>query len=309
MTGPRAGDGRAERAVTAGDGGEGGRADGIGADLVDAHVHVWDPRRLRYDWLAGTALDRPRLPGDIDDADGAVTQWVFVEADVAPDSALDEARWAAGLDWPGLAAMVVAADLGAPDAGERIDRVAGLPLVRGVRHLLQDLPAERLAAPALRKGLAEVARSGLVFDACVRWTQLHDLDRLLADSCDGSTVLDHLGKPPVDEGLHSDAGQTWLTALRRLARHERLTVKLSGLPAEASDAETLRRHGPDLLRAALDLFGPERCLLGGDWPVSTGIDAGTTTGAWFALVRDVVGPHDWPQVAAGTARRVYGIGD
>lgn len=277
------------------------------ADVIDAHVHVWDPRRLRYDWLAGTALDRPRLPGDIDDADGAVTRWVFVEADVAPEAAPDEARWVAGLDWPGLAAMVVAADLEAPDAGERIERAAALPLVRGVRQLLQDLPGERLVAPALRAGLAEVVRAGLVFDACVRWTQLDDLGRLLAGSGDGTTVLDHLGKPPVDEGLRSDAGRAWLASLRRLARHERLTVKLSGLPAEARDAETLRRHGPDLLRAALDLFGPERCLLGGDWPVSTGADGGTTTAEWFGLVRDVVGRADWPQVAAGTARRVYGI--
>ncbi|MEV4976250.1 amidohydrolase family protein [Streptomyces scopuliridis] len=278
-------------------------------ELIDAHVHVWDPDRVRYDWLAGTALNRPRLPGDIDDADGAVSRWVFVEADAAPAAALDEARWVAGLDWPGLAAMVVAADLEAPDADERIGRAAGLPLVRGVRHLLQSLPPERLAAPALAKGLAEVARAGLVFDACVRWTQLDALDRLLSDTFDGTVVLDHLGKPPVDAGLRSDAGQAWLAALRRLARHERLVVKLSGLPDEASDAATLRQNGPDLLRAALDVFGAERCMVAGDWPVSTGADGRTTAREWFDLVRDVVGVRDWPRVAAGTARAVYGIRD
>ncbi|MER7974463.1 hypothetical protein ABTX35_36560, partial [Streptomyces sp. NPDC096080] len=109
-------------------------------DLIDAHVHVWDPRRLRYDWLAGTALDRPRLPGDIDDAGGAVRRWVFVEADVTPDQSLDEARWVAGLDWPGLAAAVVAVDLEAPDAAGRIARAAALPQVRGVRPHRQDQP-------------------------------------------------------------------------------------------------------------------------------------------------------------------------
>ncbi|MDT0471485.1 amidohydrolase family protein [Streptomyces sp. DSM 41014] len=285
-------------------GGPGGHG---GAELIDAHVHVWDPRRVRYDWLAGTPLDRPRLPGDVDDADGAVSGWVFVEADAAPEAALDEARWVADLEWPGLAAMVVAADLEAPDAGERIGRAAGLPLVRGVRHLLQGLPGERLAAPALARGLAEVARAGLVFDACVRWTQLDALDRLLGDSFDGTVVLDHLGKPPVDEGVRSDAGRSWLASLRRLARHERLVVKVSGLPAEASDRGTLRRHGPDLVRAAVDVFGAERCMVAGDWPVSVGADGGTTAGEWFGLVREVVGADDWPRVAAGTARAVYGI--
>ena len=26
--------------------------------VVDAHVHLWDPGRLRYTWLDGTELDR-----------------------------------------------------------------------------------------------------------------------------------------------------------------------------------------------------------------------------------------------------------
>ncbi|WP_435844670.1 amidohydrolase family protein [Streptomyces griseoaurantiacus] len=166
-----------------------------------------DPRRLRCDWLAGSALDRPRLPGDIDDAGGAVTRWVFVEADAAPESAFEEARRAEEPAWPGPAATVVTADLEAPDAGERIERVAGPPLVRGIRHLLQDLPGERLAAPALRRGLAAVARAGLVLDACVRRTRLDSLDRPLGDVHESVTVLDRLDKPPVDEGLGSDAGR------------------------------------------------------------------------------------------------------
>lgn len=81
-----------------------------------------------------------------------MARWVFVEADAAPESAFEEARRAEEPAWPGPAATVVAADLEAPDAGERIERVAGLPLVRGIRQLLQDLPGERLAAPALRRG-------------------------------------------------------------------------------------------------------------------------------------------------------------
>ncbi|GHE56177.1 amidohydrolase family protein [Streptomyces griseoaurantiacus] len=151
--------------------------DAHGAEVIDAHVHVRDPRRLRYGWLAGSALDRPRLPGDIDDAGGEVARWVFAEADAAPESAFEEARRAEEPAWPGPAATVVAADLEAPDAGERIERVAGLPLVRGIRHLLQDLPGERLAAPALRRGLAPLSRAGLVLDACVRRPRLDGLDR------------------------------------------------------------------------------------------------------------------------------------
>ncbi|MGM0363862.1 amidohydrolase family protein, partial [Streptomyces griseoaurantiacus] len=170
-------------------------------------------------------------------------------------------------------------------------------------------PGERLAAPALRRGLAAVARAGLVLDACVRRTRLDSLDRPLGDVHESVTVLDRLDKPPVDEGLGSDAGRARPAGLRRLARHERLVVKLAGLPAEARDAATLRGHGPDLPRAALDLSGPERCLPGSDRPVSTGAGGRTTTAAWTALVPEVVGPTDRPRGAAGTAREVHRITD
>ena len=41
--------------------------------LIDAHVHVWDPSRHAYSWLAGTPLNRGMLPADVDRAGGAVT--------------------------------------------------------------------------------------------------------------------------------------------------------------------------------------------------------------------------------------------
>ncbi|SDG60521.1 hypothetical protein [Streptomyces griseoaurantiacus] len=74
----------------------------------------------------------------------------------------------------------------------------------------------------------------------MRRTRLDGLDRPLGDVHEDVTVLDRLGKPPVDEGLGSDAGRARPAGLRRLARHERLVVKLSGLSAEARDAATLR---------------------------------------------------------------------
>jgi L-fuconolactonase len=60
-----------------------------------------------------------------------------------------------------------------------------------------------------------------------------------------------------------------------------------------------------LLREALDLFGPERCLYGGDWPVMT---LATSYGDWLELVREALAAYP-PAVADAvlrtTARRVY----
>lgn len=269
---------------------------------IDAHVHVWDPERLPVPWIAGGPLDRPMLPEQVD-GDG-VDRWIYVETDAAVHP-LDEVAWVEGLRWRGLVGIVADADLHAPDLPDELAALGAHPLVRGVRHLLQGLPDGALREAGLGRGLRAVADAGLAFDACVRWPQLGELSAALRSGGGGTVVLDHLGKPPVDAGIDSASGRGWLAGLRSVAEHDGVSVKLSGLRAEAADLAGLRRNGPGFLRAALDVFGPERCLLGSDWPVSTGSDAGLSTADWLAMVRRAAGDDDWSRVAAGTAERVY----
>ena len=60
-----------------------------------------------------------------------------------------------------------------------------------------------------------------------------------------------------------------------------------------------------LLREALEVFGPERCLYAGDWPVMTLV---TDYRTWLDVVREALAPYPAAAAAAvfrGTARRVY----
>jgi L-fuconolactonase len=64
--------------------------------MIDAHLHLWDPDRLDYDWLRHV----PSIAGRQGPQDWAaqrtgVRQAVFVQADCAPDQALDEVDWVA----------------------------------------------------------------------------------------------------------------------------------------------------------------------------------------------------------------------
>jgi L-fuconolactonase len=272
--------------------------------IVDAHVHVWDPARLSYGWLADVGLNSPHLPSDVDDAGGAVGAWVFVEADADPGSGLDEARWASQLSWPGLAGIVAAVELAEPDASARIAVVAEVPIVRGIRCSVQSLEPGELDTDALRAGLTAVLEAGLTFDACVRAPQLGELDALLARVPPGRVVLDHIGKPPVDEGLASRAGRAWQRALAAVAARPHVYAKLSGLRGESGGTETFRRHAPDFLRAAVDAFGPDRLMLGSDWPLSTGPVTGVSMGEWIETVA-AVADAGWSRIAAGTAREFY----
>lgn len=270
--------------------------------MIDAHVHLWHPDRLPVPWIAGGPLDRPMLPEHLEET--GVRRWIYVETDAAA-APLDEVAWVESLSWSSLVGIVADVDLSARRLRDDLAALCERPLVRGVRHLLQGLPDGALRDSEVDRGLRAVADADMTFDACVRWTQLGELAEALSSGGGGSVVLDHLGKPPVDDGIDSEPGRAWADALQSLAGYDGVSVKLSGLRAEATDVATLRANAPGFLRAALDLFGPERCLLGSDWPVSTGANAGLATSEWIGMVREATGDDGWASVAAGTAERVY----
>ncbi|WP_243063363.1 amidohydrolase [Humibacter sp. RRB41] len=292
--------------------------------LVDAHVHVWNVTRLDYPWLDSVpVLNRTFTPEQIDRADGATTHAVFVQAGCLPRQSLAEARWveAQADAWPELSAIVAAADLRSGAALDaHLDALASLDVqaspeaassdapafpsvqdappgqpsgrrvpVAGIRHLLQDESPELLADPAstraLVDGLRRLAERGLTFDLCVRHPQLDTAIDLLERVPELPTVLDHVGKPPVDDTIDSASGRSWARAIDRLAALPHAHVKLSGLAAEASTAESLDAHVEEFLVHALNAFGPARSMIGSDWPVSALTGAATTFASWRERVR------------------------
>ncbi|MDQ0573857.1 amidohydrolase family protein [Agromyces albus] len=271
--------------------------------LIDSHVHVWDPRRLPYAWLAGTELDRPVLPQEVDRAGGTTTGMIFVEA--GGSDPLDEARWVDESEWPELIAIVAGADLTleASAVSDHLNALAALPRVVGVRHLLQDTPVEDF--PSVAEGLRVVEAHGARFDACIRHAQLPALIELLAVAPNLTVILDHLGKPPVDEGIGSTAGRAWARNIESLAERPDTFVKLSGMTAESTDPAAFARHADGWIEHALAVFGPERAMVGSDWPVSATFGIGGAFEDWVDRVRRVVGDTDWPTVSAETARRAY----
>src|SRR5689334_12811074 len=239
---------------------------------VDAHVHYWDPRVLEYAWLPD-ALARPFLPADYE----GEARIVVVEADCTGG---DELGWLRSLDDPRIAGIVAHVPL--EDGAEVPDGVAG------VRRLLQGRPDAlfEAVAPGVR-GLA------VPFDACVTHDQLPRLIGLARACPDTAIVLDHLGKPVIG------VLEPWRSQLAELAAMEHVVCKLSGLTTEAGPGWTEEALRP-YLEHALDVFGPERCLLGSDWPVAS---LTTSNQRWFALVDQLVDRAELGR----TAQRVYGI--
>jgi L-fuconolactonase len=237
-------------------------------ELIDAHVHVWDPGAREHAWLAAhPALRRRFLPADLDPGRHELAGMVVVQADCRDDEGLDEVAWIgalAGRDRR-IRAIVAFAPL---ERGERVaehlEALARFPLVAGVRRLLQDEPAALMGDPAFVAGVRRLGPARLTFDACVTHAQLPALTRLARGCPDVTFVLDHLGKPDVRGGRLDP----WREDLRTLAARPNVVCKLSGLTAEAAAAWTDADVAP-FLAHAIDAFGPARCMLGSDWPLVT----------------------------------------
>ncbi|NUP46239.1 MAG: amidohydrolase family protein [Catenulispora sp.] len=275
-------------------------------EVLDSHVHFWDPRGdISYPWLSGAPpLNRPFLPDDFAAVRPPHSSAVFVEAGRVEKDAAVEIEWVReqAEHHPWIVGAVAHIQLEDPQAAQpAIDGYAQDPFVVGVRRNLQDEAPGFLADSGLRAGVRLLGEAGLPFDACVRERQLPELVELAA-ACPGTTiVLDHLGKPTSAAEDHP-----WRRELRRLADQDNVVCKLSGLATELS-GEATRALMVSVLREALDVFGAERCLYGGDWPVMT---LATSYEDWLAVVREALAGYPAAAAAAvlhANAERVYRV--
>lgn len=275
--------------------------------LVDSHVHFWDPVARHHDWLADVPeLNRRFAPADYGAGHHALVGIVFVQADCRDDEALAEARWVSDLAGSdsrirGIVAYAPVHEGAGVEA--HLDALAELPLVVGVRRLLQDGPLEAITDAALIRGVRLLAERQLRFDVCIRHQQLPAVIELAEACADTRFVLDHLGKPPVAAGVLDP----WREQLTRLASYPHVACKLSGLTTEAAPGWQEADLRP-YLEHALEVFGPQRCMVGSDWPVAT---LQTTVERWFDIVVDVLAQlpaADQVAVLGGTAAAVYGLG-
>jgi L-fuconolactonase len=257
-----------------------------GFPIIDSHLHIYDPGRLSYPWMkAQPRLDRPHLPATYFGSLGGVVVEgaVFVEVDAAAAQNLKEAEFVAAEAERErrLRGMVVAAalDSGADAAAPTLARIAAMPLARGVRQLIERHLEEPgwATRPAFVDGVRSLAEYDLSFDLCLFHPQLSDAIALVERCPDVRFVLDHIGKPGIREGLV----EPWKSHMRALAHLPNVWCKISGVVTEADHAHWRDDEVIPYLEHAVDCFGYDRVMFGGDWPVS---ELATSYRRWVDLV-------------------------
>jgi L-fuconolactonase len=239
--------------------------------IVDAHVHLWDPRRFRMPWLDGQdVLNRSFGPPDFREHTQAsdVEAFVYVEVDVAPAYALLEAQWAddRAKEEPRMRGIVAHAPL---EYGEQaryyLESLAAIgPRIKGVRRLLQgeDDPAYGLR-PDFIRGVRLLPEFGFSFDICIKHHQLGPAIDLVRQCPETSFILDHIAKPDIARGLLDP----WRAELRALAELPNVVCKVSGMATEADHRGWTADDLAPYVAHVLEVFGEDRVLFGGDWPV------------------------------------------
>ncbi|MFJ4037576.1 amidohydrolase family protein [Microbacterium sp. NPDC090007] len=279
--------------------------------IIDAHLHVWDRSRARYDWLG------PHLP-EVDrdvafDEIGPVLARLGVRGAVLVQSA-DNAEDTRNMLREAASAPIVLGVVGwvpleAPDrAREQFAALAAEPRIVGIRNLIHDRPdPDWVLAPAFGEGLAQLAQHGMPFDfVTANPAALSRLDRIAADHPTVTFVLDHLAKPPINGD--ADAHAAWERALRAVAARPNVVAKVSGLYSAVGAEDSWTQGALDrVVDVAADAFGAERLMYGGDWPMS--LRAGgyervldgirSATRGWSAAASE--------QLWWRTAARTYGL--
>jgi L-fuconolactonase len=271
--------------------------------VIDAHLHVWDLSRDHYPWIPqGSDLDRSFLPDEAahELARAGVDEAVVVQAnDTLADTAfmLDSCSRVDAL--VGVVGWVELDNV--DEAVAQLEQHVRHPAFRGVRHLVHDDPRDEfLDMPPVRASLRAVATHGLTFDVPDAWPRhLFATAQLAQDLPSLTVVVDHLGKPPRGTPDLPD----WEKALRSVAASQNAVAKVSGLQV-AGQPFTVDALRP-VLDIALDAFGADRLMYGGDWPMTVP-DGGYQP--HFQVVSRLVGelsPDEQSAIMSDTARRVY----
>lgn len=280
-------------------------------DLIDTHQHLILRDRLGYGWTSGF----PALAGDFTRADfaslvaGRVQAAIFMETGVDDADYQAEARLVAGMIGTSIGGVAMPGQIASirpeTEAGfdAWLEEAATLSVV-GFRRILHVVPDEVSQTEAFRRNLRKIGRAGYPFDLNLLSRQLVPVGVPLLEACpDQTMVLDHCGVPDVAAG----DWEGWRAGIDRLAAFPNLVVKLSGITAYAAPgtatAALLRPYVDHLLTA----FGPDRMLWGSDWPV---VNVGIGLPEWIDLTGELLSgltEGERAAIAAGTARRVYGV--
>lgn len=271
---------------------------------VDAHQHFWIYYPDEYAWIDNSmsALRRDFLPDEL----SAELESSAFHGSVAVQArqTLEETRWLLELAdrSSSILGVVGWVDLRSPDVRSQLRSFAQNPKLVGIRHIVQSEPDDRfLLQPDFLRGLSALEEFDLAYDILIYARHLPIVAEFVERFPRQRFVLDHLAKPPIKSGEI----KLWADGIMRLAAFPNVFAKLSGLVTEADWLMWTPEQIDPYLDVAFEAFGPQRLMIGSDWPVCL---AAVTYSRAIGVVKDYIvknKPEFWDDVLGGNAMRFW----
>jgi L-fuconolactonase len=277
--------------------------------IIDTHQHLWDLERVAYPWLTPDfgPIARTYVAAELEPqlAPAGVTHTVLIQSANSyadTDYMLEQAAI-----YPWMVGVAGWVPLLYPDvAGRAIERYCKNPLFKGMRHLIHnEADPKWLLQERVIEGLKLLAANGLTFDVVAVLPEHMECIPIIGEKTpELKMVIDHLGQPPITSGRLG----RWGDSIKAAAANPNVYAKISGLgtASGAPESWTAADVRP-YIEYVLEVFSPERCMCGGDWPVS--VLAGGYVKAW-TIYREVLAsqPQDVKdRVLSGTAIQFYSL--
>jgi len=257
--------------------------------IVDTHQHLWDLDKFRLPWTQkGSVLARSYTVEDYRQATEGlnIVKAIYMEVDLDPSQQQAEADYVIDLCRRGTTPTVAGVISGRPASDgfkKYITPFKGNRYIKGLRQVLhnKDIPAGYCLDRKFIQGIQLLGDLGLRFDICMRSGELADAVQLI-DACPGTSfILDHCGNGDVQA---KDRTQ-WKRDMEAITRRKNVVGKVSGILASARPGQWTADDLAPIINHTLAVFGPERVMFGGDWPVCT------LTGSykqWVEALRSIV---------------------
>ncbi len=269
--------------------------------MIDSHHHFWKYSQREYGWIPNNMalLRRDYLPEHLQPEMEAAG----IEGTVAVQvrQSVEESRWLLALadGHQFIRGVVGWAPLAAPGVDAVLESLAANGRFKGVRHILQDEPANNLMeSSAFQGGVAALRRHSLSYDILIHERHLGQAIRFVDHFPNQVLILDHMAKP----GIKNGAMEPWRTRLREIALRPNLYCKLSGMVTEADWSQWQPSNLRPYFDHALECFGPKRLMFGSDWPVAL---TASSYRRWYETVVGWLSESERARIMGGTAVEAY----
>jgi len=273
---------------------------------IDAHQHFWIYNPQEYGWIDDSMarIRRNFLPEDLEPE--LLSCDFHASIAVQARQTLEETRWLLELAErsPTILGVVGWVDLCCADLHPQLQSLTKNPKLVGVRHIVQSEPDDRfLLREDFQRGISMLEEFGLAYDILIYTRHLAVAAEFVKRFPRQRFVLDHLAKPPIKSGQT----EVWEVGIRRLAEFPNVYCKLSGMVTEADWQQWKPEDMRPYLDVAFNAFGPDRLMIGSDWPVCLVASSYQRT---LDLVRNYIqnlAPESRDAVLGGNALRFWGL--